>query len=556
MFTESLLEFEESLADLSGSSSQMLNFLDIKADVNRFGHGLPAPIDGPLLVALLQNHNYLADEATVCATCKHPLARQTNACCGLHATALSQGRLSETEFNYWLAYFENPYKTFLTLPHYTQMTMLRQGMPPALRKEVWLRLVSINPKNHVGVPPETEALFVNFQHLYNKDISRQINKDLLRTFPGVAFFEQQATIDSLLTILNVYANYDLDLGYCQGLFFLVGSLFYHLRDLVLTFHALCKIMECEPEFRNIFVPGTMKDTLEQWLGEFRSIMRAVDPELTAHIDSFAAWDVFCYQWWLSGCLINSPGLYLNSRIVDLCLVEGWKTGLFKISMGILLRNKPILMSFAAGDEEVLYQHLLNESKWGNIVSDISGFFDQLLLSFDDRPLTLPAKEPQHTAAKKSHRKTASMFSMFKSFAIGGGLPGTEHPSVSTEFSITTESRSQLSIMSVPKDLELVYSDVTSISWERTCEKRMGSFSDSSSKFSEGSYKFGDTAGHNSERDQLRAERDQLQVERDNLQAEKGNLQSEIELLRLLLRRACLHIDSPEVRDEISKELTN
>lgn len=496
MFSESLLEFEESLSEVSVSPNGiMLNHLDLKADLNRFsGTSSPETLISEIgMTEIFAKYNYQSDEATLCPCCRARLSESGSPCCKSFIETASMGFQSSTELDYWHSFLENPYKTLLALPFYSKVAFFQKGVPFQLRPLVWQKLILVNQKNLTGIPNEAKVLFKNFQHSYNRDISNQIKKDLTRTFPEMQFFRDQETVDSLLTILNVYANYDLDLGYCQGLLFLVGTLFYQLKDREVTFHSLCKIMECEPELRAIFVPATMSTTLEKWYGEFFSIFASVDSELATHLSSFCNCKVFLYQWWLSVTLIHAPDFTVNNRIVDFCLMEGWKVGIFKISMGLLLCNRPIIMSFDEGDEEVVYQHLLNESKWGNVINNSTAFFGDMLFSMEESLFMDSVNDivPQVMVTpkkKNTHKRSgSSVLGMLKNLAISTtNTPANENEInsatslLSAESFAPTENRSQLSLFSPSKDTESIYSNATSLSWDRQLKNRgrKCSFSDS------------------------------------------------------------------------------
>lgn len=421
MCSEALLEFEQSLAGLSASNELLLNNLELKADLNRFVS--PKPAAGPQtllaesdILSLFAHYDYTGDNAAVCPACRGALQLLTASCCVDYVTQQRQGPGSALERDYWVLFLRNPYRTFLTLPHYSKMAFHQMGVPFQLRRLVWQKLVLVNQKNCYELPPEASMIFTNFQHSYNHRICSQIKKDLGRTFPNVAFFQQPETVDSLLTILNVYANYDLELGYCQGLLFLVGTLYQQLRSSELTFHCMCKIMECESQLRSIYVPALMLEVLDQWRRQFCAIFSQIDAALYLHLLSFCDMSVFLFQWWLSNNLIHAPNLSVNNRIVECCLVEGWKVGNFKIALGLLLQNRLILMSFGPGDEEVVYQHLLNESKWGNVINNTTAFFGDLLLSWDDTlfvPLSIDKDLAGSTQSEKS-----SILSKFRKLSIG------------------------------------------------------------------------------------------------------------------------------------------
>lgn len=500
---------------MGNTNDLLLNNMDLKADLNRFSRTTAdKPFTEDELLSFFINYDYASDQVTKCFSGEHIVGGSERECCQKFIAEQKLGIQSQMEKKFWLAFFENPYKTMLTLPNYTKLTMIQCETPVQLRPLVWKRLTLVSQTNQTEIPEVSLMLYRNFQHSYDKGISHQINKDLLRTFPDVEFFQQLQTVADLLTILNVYANYDLDLGYCQGLLFLVGTLYHLFKLPEFTFLALCKVMESEPELRSIFVPTTMSDTLNKWFDEFMSIFSQIDPELANHLSSFCDCKVFLYQWWLSFLLINTPGMHINQRVVDLCLLEGWKAGIFKVSLGLLVCNKPILMSFANGDEEVVYQHLLNESKWGNIINNLTLFFTDQISSWDEQ--FLAKKIPTRTHKRSA---TATVIDAFKTLSISAGS------SVSGSVSrISRSNRSSLSVSSGSKsDLESVYSDVQSLASSETHR----SISD----------------------ERLPSKKHNDDVSSLTSKMELDALALENQVLRFLLKKACSHLDA-ELRSEI------
>lgn len=421
---ESLLEFEESLSSsFSKTNALLLHNLELKIELNRTSSNYDLPANDYGIEKLendMTDYDYCSDEFTTCSNCGQPLNDNSayKNCCKKFVSF--QGVISSSlEKSFWISFINNPSSTINTLPNYTELLFLRQGLPFQLRSTIWKKLFLMSQDN---VIPETSRLvFDNFQHSYSLEISKQISKDLSRTFPLVEFFRNEETINNLSTILNVYANYDVELGYCQGLLFLVGVLYYHFKsDSTLTFHALVTIMESEPELHDIFTSTTMSYTLNKWKFEFSTILQEIDNELYEHLNKFVDMQVFLYQWWLSFISSHTPDLSIVNRVMDFCLLQGWKIGMFKISLGLLLVNKPILMTLDTGDEEVIYQHLLNESKWGIAVKDLNAFFGDLLLSWDDSAfIELPKyEETLFPKPIKSHKRTPSaMMSKFKNLSI-------------------------------------------------------------------------------------------------------------------------------------------
>lgn len=440
MFDESLLEFEESLSLVSSSHDLLLNNLDLRVEINRFSDGKARPItySHDSIKAIFDDYSYWQDDLTCCDRCGHPLAEMNSSCCAQFIHTHRAGFSTNTESSYWMSFLNNPYKTMVALPNYTQMVFLQKGMPFQLRPMIWQKLILVNHHNLTHLPESCSMIYKNFQHSYNKAIANQINKDLSRTFPHISFFEQPSTISSLQTILNVYSNYDLELGYCQGLLFLVGTFYAQFKNNELTFHSLCKVMESEPELRNIFMPDSMSHTLDKWYDEFFGILANIDEQLALHLSSLCDCKVFLYQWWLSFSLIHAPDMNINNKVIDFCLMQGWKVGSFKISIGLLLKNKPILMSFSENDEEVIYQHLLNGSKWGTAINSLPAFFGDLLLSWDEKlftDLNIAAAQPVYKPLKFPKKNRLKMMDKFKMLSVNTSTTSENQLSISLSSSL-------------------------------------------------------------------------------------------------------------------------
>mmetsp|Transcript_26703 Transcript_26703/g.23657 ORF Transcript_26703/g.23657 Transcript_26703/m.23657 type:complete len:111 (+) Transcript_26703:421-753(+) len=74
---------------------------------------------------------------------------------------------------------------------------------------------------------------VTYQSLKDKESSfaYRIKKDIPRTFPDNNFFKEneKERQRNLLNILLAYSNFDPEVGYTQGMNFLVATLIYHVH---------------------------------------------------------------------------------------------------------------------------------------------------------------------------------------------------------------------------------------------------------------------------------------------------------------------------------------
>lgn len=79
------------------------------------------------------------------------------------------------------------------------------------------------------------------QDLINEPL---IKKDIARTFPDHENFKdcKGKGQNGIFKILRAYAQFDSEVGYCQGMAFIVGMLLIHIKSEVLTFWTFVSIM--------------------------------------------------------------------------------------------------------------------------------------------------------------------------------------------------------------------------------------------------------------------------------------------------------------------------
>lgn len=95
---------------------------------------------------------------------------------------------------------------------------VRHGIPPSIRGMVW-QLIS-RAKNE-----ELAEMYINLLKLQSP-YDKMIQRDLARTFPGHTYFKESdgQGQEGLYNVVRAYSLYDRDVGYCQGLAFIVGPM--------------------------------------------------------------------------------------------------------------------------------------------------------------------------------------------------------------------------------------------------------------------------------------------------------------------------------------------
>lgn len=128
-----------------------------------------------------------------------------------------------TELEFWGALVQDYTTTASRLPTLTT-TKIRNGVPDPLRQHVWPSMAGARDK----------ALEEAYENLRGEKSPYEgiINKDVGRSFPGVELFrDAEGEGQKMLgRVLKCFSLFDKDIGYCQGLGFLVGPLLMNMGE--------------------------------------------------------------------------------------------------------------------------------------------------------------------------------------------------------------------------------------------------------------------------------------------------------------------------------------
>ncbi|KAG8764157.1 GTPase-activating protein [Ceratobasidium sp. 423] len=205
---------------------------------------------------------------------------------------------------------------------------IENGIPASLRGMMW-QLMSASK--------DTELEKV-YSDLLKKTTPHEkaIMRDLGRTFPNHEFFNDGSGVgqENLFNVLKAYSLYDPEVGYCQGLAFIVATLLLNMPDEE-AFCVLCRLMHSY-DLRGHFLPDM--PGLQLRLYQFDRLVEDVLPVLNIHfVRQGIKSSMYCSQWFLTMFSYRLP-LDLVFRIMDTVFANGIEA-IFGFSLVLLHNNE-------------------------------------------------------------------------------------------------------------------------------------------------------------------------------------------------------------------------
>ena len=155
----------------------------------------------------------------------------------------------------------------------------RQGIPDSFRGRIWLKILDIdNAKEQ-----HPANLYPKLCELRNNNASADIRKDVDRTLAQLGLWGEDlfAGNNKLYNVLMAYANFDQEVGYVQGINYIVAILLFYIQDEELVFWCLYQVMN-KLNMRQVYKIGFPKLAL---LNEHMSErLQTEHPRLLEHLN--------------------------------------------------------------------------------------------------------------------------------------------------------------------------------------------------------------------------------------------------------------------------------
>lgn len=223
----------------------------------------------------------------------------------------------------------------------------RKGIPSRFRSVAWQLLVG--SRKHMSDPGNRGTYdAILKKKLVDDELENVIERDLSRTFPKNIIFMEAGGVGQkfLRNVLHAYACIDPEVGYVQGMGFVVAALSTQLGEEE-TFWALHTLMNnTRYKLRELYRPGF--PMLQQFFYQLKKLMARLLPKLHAHFEKLGVEPVFYASQWFLTLFVYHLNFRLVLRIWDIFLCEGWKI-IFRVAIALLKAEEKRLLKMDFND---------------------------------------------------------------------------------------------------------------------------------------------------------------------------------------------------------------
>ncbi|KAJ2839912.1 GTPase-activating protein [Coemansia erecta] len=216
-----------------------------------------------------------------------------------------------------------------------------RGIPKAVRGTVWQLMAKSRDDPELGARFRRLVAQRSEPDSEGAGHEKQIRHDLARTFPKLDYFRDAdgAGQEGLFNVLRAYALFDPEVGYCQGLSFVVGPLLLNMPDEE-AFCVLVKLMYTYG-LRGHFLPSM--DDLQLRLYQFEHVLADALPWLSRHFQEQGVLPTMYVSQWLMTMFAYRLPIELTFRLFDVVFAEGLDC-LLRVAIAVLKRSQTRLLT--------------------------------------------------------------------------------------------------------------------------------------------------------------------------------------------------------------------
>ncbi|WPK25152.1 hypothetical protein PUMCH_002455 [Australozyma saopauloensis] len=356
---------------------------------------------------------------------------------GLGLTFGYPGNLRElrdrSKMKLWFDLFRADGRNLSLIKTPTFAKLVRVGLPNRLRGEIW-ELNCGSMYMRIDHKDEYEKLLTDNENKHSIAVE-EISKDLYRSLPEYAAYQDPEGIERLRRVLVAYSWKNPDIGYCQAMNIVTAALLIYMSEE--------QAFWCLNTLCDRIIPGYYSKTMYGTLLDqrvFESLVEQTMPVLWNHITKHdIQLSVISLPWFLCLYLTSMP-LIFAFRILDVFFMEG-PTTLFRVALAILKIN---------GEE------LIKTTDDGTFIQILKKYFTSL----DQR------SEPSSTNPKNAQRtKFMDLFLVaFREFSVITDEMVEKHRTKhrNTVFGNISQFVKRTELRNLPRIANLSNDDVSSI----------------------------------------------------------------------------------------------
>jgi len=277
--------------------------------------------------------------------------------------------------DFWAFVTRDYQEALASMPTMTPI-MIHKGVPDFLRPVVWGGIAGARE----------ERLYSEFDRLLAQIESEPptsdtiIDKDIGRCFPNHPLFAQPGAEGQTMLgqVLKCYNLYDPEIGYCQGMGFIVGILLMKMdaRDAFCVFVRLMENHGLRDSYSHSLTG------LHSRIFQFQQLLTPIAPKLVAHFKDLGVEFAYLSQWFMTIFATTCP-LDTLFRIYDIVLAEGADETVMRVALALILKNEQKLLAMA--ELEDVLQLLLSRQIWepyennpDQLIEEVTTLFKQVV----------------------------------------------------------------------------------------------------------------------------------------------------------------------------------